>query len=923
MSVKKTWERLLNESENCSAQLNSKLSESWQSLHKLFVRQMEAFEVVSQLGFDFTSFAGAVTIAGPQAQSLLIEPIESYRRERPQQRTLEALENWDRVMEGMISAMPESLSMTAEEWLALAGTTGMNLRLRLRMKWLPEPVDVAFRENLLYGFQLLRASRVRPEGRLMRLLAECSLDLTLPWQSLVQLWLPQLLSRHADLGAFRKDTQKFRQRLSVYEKRAAQILDEFREWSANSAQKIASRAPLRRKMSRSDERIERLGRRYFSDRAFWMRQSRAVDSSIDVAIGLRTAERAMVERTRTTLAEIGKEHQALRDELGRVVTWLENWNQDNSSSFPSVDAGITPVANRVSTWAHDVDNVSLDLPETIEVAVRARTRLPRLTFRMETPRFAFRGSLQRQAETVIRDGLDHLQRQRMSIVQQIERAREVVAFAAETAQKGGREERQIEREGIQNARSLLEFYRAQTQHIPPEVERSFVRALSQGFLRIHMTLHAGQLGAAGYIARYGVPATAGKLLTGAIDAFREGARWSTQRGGAMYRETLIRIGWVPAPTARVPRVNVRVYLSRTLGAESNLERLPAIYQRLFRLAPVEDPRFLIGRQEEMTALMDARHLWERGREAAVIIVGERGSGKTSLLNCAVQSGLAGLEIIRSEFSERLTRTEEMYLYLGNLLGVSPQDVDQKLSSGKRVVILEELERTFLRLPNHFGAFRALINLVSKTSRHTLWLLSINYFAFRLLNAAVHLDPHFSHRINAMAVDRNHLREAILLRHNLSGLRLAFTPAPEQRAYVKRLRVIAGLEADPEPEFFDILYRESGGVFRTAFALWQRYIDRAEGGILYMRRPTMAPYEEIIESLSDVDLFTLAAIFQHGSLTPAEHSQIFRVDRTTSNTWLDDLLARELIEPDHGRSGFRVVPEAGELVRQTLFRRNVA
>jgi hypothetical protein len=106
-------------------------------------------------------------------------------------------------------------------------------------------------------------------------------------------------------------------------------------------------------------------------------------------------------------------------------------------------------------------------------------------------------------------------------------------------------------------------------------------------------------------------------------------------------------------------------------------------------------------------------------------------------------------------------------------------------------------------------------------------------------------------------------------------------------------------------------------------LWQRYIDRAEAGILYMRYPTPPQHERIVKSLNDLDLFTLAAILQHGSLTPTEHSIIFQIDEAKSNAWLDNLLARELIQPDPGRSGFRVVPEAGEIVRRTLFSRNVA
>jgi hypothetical protein len=175
----------------------------------------------------------------------------------------------------------------------------------------------------------------------------------------------------------------------------------------------------------------------------------------------------------------------------------------------------------------------------------------------------------------------------------------------------------------------------------------------------------------------------------------------------------------------------------------------------------------------------------------------------------------------------------------------------------------------------------------------------------------------------MSVERDHLVEAIMMRHNLSGLRLSFSPLPNDATYSDRMRRVAGINVEPETAFFDKIYRESGGVFRTAFALWQRYVDRADSGILYMRQPVHVDQDKIMSSLNDLDLFTLAAILQHGSLTSEEHSRVFQVPETTSHAWLDNLLAIELIEPDPGREGFRIVPDAGEIVRQTLFRKNIA
>ena len=101
----------------------------------------------------------------------------------------------------------------------------------------------------------------------------------------------------------------------------------------------------------------------------------------------------------------------------------------------------------------------------------------------------------------------------------------------------------------------------------------------------------------------------------------------------------------------------------------------------------------------------------------------------------------------------------------------PSQLEDFLSRERRVIILEELERCFLRRVGQYGAIRALQRLVAATCSTNLWILAINEVAFRFLNAAVHLGDIFSHRFNAGTATSGDLREAILLRHNLSGLRL--------------------------------------------------------------------------------------------------------------------------------------------------------
>jgi len=301
----------------------------------------------------------------------------------------------------------------------------------------------------------------------------------------------------------------------------------------------------------------------------------------------------------------------------------------------------------------------------------------------------------------------------------------------------------------------------------------------------------------------------------------------------------------------------------------------------------------------------------------------RGSGKTSLINCALERDLEGLEVIRGEFKERLTTESEFTTFLTSLTGAnSPQHLLQFFSERRRVVILEELERTFLRQVGCYAALRALQRFIAATCSSTLWILVVNQVSFKFLDATVRLGESFSHRLDAASASRDALRQAIMLRHNLSGLRLQFGLPPSENPFRGRIKALFRGQVDPEASFFDTLAKESAGVFRTAFDIWLGQIERVESGLLYMKALVSPDLSPLIRALDVTDLFTLVAILQHGSLTPEEHASIFQKPVMTSLSQIDGLVAREIVEADPGRPGFRVRPEALRVVHEALYRRNL-
>jgi hypothetical protein len=338
---------------------------------------------------------------------------------------------------------------------------------------------------------------------------------------------------------------------------------------------------------------------------------------------------------------------------------------------------------------------------------------------------------------------------------------------------------------------------------------------------------------------------------------------------------------------------------------------------------VTDARFLVGREDEMAALAEARALWEGGRPVAVCVIGERGSGKTSLINCAQQRPLAGLTVVRGEVDARIFEAEPLRRYIADLLHTTERSLMNTLQAERRVIVIEESERFFLRQVGGFAAVRELQRLIAATSASTLWVIVLNRNAYRLLDAATQLADGFSHRMDVASARPETVRQAILVRHNLSGLRIRYLRAPRPAGRLRSWRASIGPRKTAEEEFFEALARESAGVFRTALQLWLAQIETLEGGTLVMKPVGRPPIDEVIEQLDQNDLFSLAAVMQHGSLTPEEHAAVFHSTLGASRAQLDDLLTRELIEPDPERAGLRVRPSAIRVVREALHRRNLA
>jgi len=917
------------------------LDQGYRSHLERFVREMDSswknvFGGVKALEETVNSWSPPVlhasklesirTLYGGTGRELLGNPIAARLRSKPQLQALTAIGDLGNSLENVVLALPRTVLASGE---ILARVLGRRAGNAFRQRWMRRQTGLkplALRQIVATQFQEETLRRAELDGEFQLLLARTSLHLLTPWQVARRRALRYLEDPSEEPGEIGRHRAAWIGRSGKLEKQAGRLLARYEKWRDAAPSRLARQLASGRTMLGAD-RLERMAVQHQEYLSYWFRQQNAVQNILELETKLRRLAEEVVTLAGETLDSVEAEHASLIEELQQAIEHLERIEASGEpGEAPPPRTRMLAARARIERLTREATLRSSDeLPEETE-AVRPRYALPpwREPWRKIRPRDAFRNGLRDLEAPGAGGRLLEAESAHRAILREIERAREVVAYSSEASRDGdGEEDWEVGREGLQNALGLLRSQLEATPGVRTPTEEGLVRGVAAALAETHFTLEQGRLGVLAHVAQETSERGIRRVLAVAAAGVRRGVARFEKLASEFFRRVLYALGLKTPPADTREAVTRTVRLGEAFPLKAVREDLPHIYRRLFRLEPVVDPRFLVGRDDELTGLREARAQWLNGRAVSILVVGARGSGKTSLLNCAGESVFKGLDVVAGQFGDRLTTAEEMRRFLEQLLQVpAGADLRAELNDRKRVIILEEGERTFLRTLNGFGALRYLLELITKTWHSTLWILSLNEAAAQYLDRSAGLGDWFFHRINAMSVEPEELRAAILLRHNLSGYRLSFPAESKDGVSVNRMRRQLGIETDAEGAFFNSIYEQSVGIFRSAFELWQSQIARIEGGIVHMDAPAKPDYGALLKTLSVNDCFTLQAILQHGSLTNGNLASVFDEDLAAGSSRLERLIALEVLEQDPSNPGYRVRPEAGRLVREALHSHNL-
>ncbi len=352
-------------------------------------------------------------------------------------------------------------------------------------------------------------------------------------------------------------------------------------------------------------------------------------------------------------------------------------------------------------------------------------------------------------------------------------------------------------------------------------------------------------------------------------------------------------------------------------SQQAIQRLPFVYQRLFSGESLSDENFFVGREVELQDLHRAYNNWSKGRFAATSVVGERGSGVTTLINFFLNGLATSATLHRMSIGGTIKNREELLAFLNTGFETSFKDYTELLEflkndKKKKVIVIEGLQNAYMKRIGGFDAIRALTELIAHTSREVFWLLGCTAYAWSYLVKTNQLNDHFGYVVQLNELSDSTINDIIRKRHKVSGYNLEFVPSLQDQGKKKFKKMT---EDEKQKYLEDSYFNELNKIAKSNVSL----------ALNYWLRSTNEVREDaiVISSLKDRDmsfmntidgdkLYGLAALILHEGLSEENFAKAMSISSAK---------ARSILHPLY-EDGIVVMDEDQYVVNPLLYRQTI-
>ena len=333
------------------------------------------------------------------------------------------------------------------------------------------------------------------------------------------------------------------------------------------------------------------------------------------------------------------------------------------------------------------------------------------------------------------------------------------------------------------------------------------------------------------------------------------------------------------PPTRTIASEVSDYLAET---QSAIQKLPFVYQRLFEIKPLEDLRFFFGRESELKELNKALANWEMSKFAPTVLVGEKGSGASSLINNFLKDHQKNYASVRILLDYPFSDSASLLILLAESFKQNKfdtvEEVIEYLNGGtnKRIIIIENLQRLFFRKIDGFQALKTFFEIISRTNTSTFWISTCTLYGWFYLDKTLQSSDYFAYVINLKKLNENQITDLVSKRHRVSGYNILYE-ADEITLKSKTFKKLSEGEKQPYlmKKYFEELNKFAQSNISLALLFWLRSAKEILDDVIKIGKPPELNYS-FLESFSGDKIFALSTLVLHDGLTQKDHSDIFNI-----------------------------------------------
>ncbi|MBI9066157.1 MAG: ATP-binding protein [Salinivirgaceae bacterium] len=308
--------------------------------------------------------------------------------------------------------------------------------------------------------------------------------------------------------------------------------------------------------------------------------------------------------------------------------------------------------------------------------------------------------------------------------------------------------------------------------------------------------------------------------------------------------------------------------------QKRMYKLPVIYQHLFDNSPVHEINLFHSREAEVEKLNSAYEEWFTGKYSASAIIGENGSGKSSLLHYFQETVNSNYQIINFPIKNFYNDESAYYQLVNEIFNQEHLKTDQDIKEfitpmARKIILIDGIERLFLRQVGGFACLNKFLSLIVSTNDKIFWVCSTSYYAWQYLNKTLQIGDYFDHIINISTLNSQQIKSIVLKRNRLSGFQLEYcgsagrTPSDLNHAISQK---------DLESSYFNELNKYSDSNISLALIYWLQSIESVSDNKLFISNFSVPDFS-FLDNISPEKAYVLLLIVLHGKISIQQLSHI--------------------------------------------------